>query len=99
MARPRTQSETDQALSLLLYSALAEPIGLLVSLPECDFDRFRQRIYQLKVRDPALAGVQVRAWGASGEANCALVNTTISIPKRSPGAAGPAFGQETEKPE
>jgi hypothetical protein len=48
-------------LTGLLYSALAEPIGLLLSAS--DRNRARQALYQARVQaaDPALAELQIRA--------------------------------------
>lgn len=70
-----------KALAPLLYSAVAEPIGLL--LQASDPARLRQQLYAARavLADPALAELQFRIWPGQ-EANLALVKSTIQLGQR-----------------
>lgn len=70
-----TKSTPDQFASLL-YSALAEPIGLLVQCS--DLERAKQRLYQArtKLADPALAGLQFRTSPFPG-GNLVICKSTV----------------------
>lgn len=72
---------------LILYQALAQPIGLLVQVS--DFSRARALLYKARVeaRDPELAQLQLRA-------SPGLEGGNLIIVKQRPGAPeGPGDGQ------
>ena len=75
---------TQAELTALLYTALAEPIGLL--LATSDTEHARQRLYQARAKaaDPALAGLQFRASPLAG-GDLLIVNSTIGA-RRAPTA-------------
>lgn len=71
-------------LKLILYSALAEPIGLLLQVS--DFTRARQALYRARAdaQDPGLAGLQFRASPGLSGGNLIIINQRIQLP--GPGA-------------
>lgn len=71
---------TSQDLRLILYAALAEPIGLLVQVS--DFDRARQGFYRARAeaRDPDLAQLQFRASPGLEGGNLVIVKQKIQLP-------------------
>ena len=70
------------ALQSLLYSALAEPIGLL--LRTGDFTRARQKLYAARAatRDPALQILQFRASPFPQEGDLIIIKETIELEQK-----------------
>lgn len=76
-----SRGKDDQILGSLLYSALAEPIGLLCQA-EPDFATARQRLYAVRRRlgDQALEVLQFRA-SPFAEGNLLVVKETVKVEK------------------
>ncbi len=67
-------------LRLILYSAIQQPIGLLLQVS--DFEKARQRFYRARAeaQDPALADLQLRASPGLPGGNLIIVNRKVSLP-------------------
>lgn len=72
-------SPSKDDLAAILYQALGEPIGLLLSTS--DSNRARQKLYQARAAaaDPALDVIQIRI-SPFPEGDLVLVKSTVQVP-------------------
>lgn len=68
-----------QDLKAILYSAMADPIGLLLQVS--DFSRARQALYRARAEaaDPDLAVLQFRASPGLPEGNLIIVKERVQV--------------------